>query len=756
MRFRRFGLAGLVVSIALAGGDDYGAGDIWNNLKGKIGNKEGIKERLDRPLNEEVPMRDFSDRISFSGRIRCPSKKEGVQVLFIPLGGGDHRLVIKEDLNLDGNYEYVYDTSSAGVRVSGVCRSGIVSCDPGSWKNCKYYLWTGNNGYVSLQPVQDTSLLGGCFCSNSSCGANILTQQAVNTIAGGISQAVMNARRDLGVSKSGFDFNTFTLNLRIQQTEGCASADGGYGEKDIERLSSYYETQTEPSGWDYVLSNPGVQTDPDSPYKIVQDLNKAKVNGTSLEMPAIVACDIRKNVYIRTVDKFDTCSPSWTDSSGRAWCEVFKIDRLYRDGREKWADLFECVYERFYPRSNLPSYYPAYFEQFRQCVLKYGASRCGAEPVISIGDDNGFLQKILTDCNIGPGVKRYAIESFSGQVSLKPYQAYAVRFKPLNTWDNWECKYLHAINKTTGEELVYKAQCSKEWDRRDVIYISSLIKNGGNFVIEGEYAGDDWGEGWTAYQFSIYKSQIYKDEEFSLSPVNTCPADTSGCSLMNEWICDRQGQKCVQTIKDGLRTSTKPKPSCYQDSSKLDRYIVCAYGDKIDIRGKQYSRTFTGQNMWFWIKREYQCSSNSVDLGLEKVQAVAGTTSYSSDTGKISYSDFSCQGGVCTRIRNDTAEVGKPDTCPVSVCTVRLSNQKDTSVFADRTNRSQTPGGSSTSPLEVRVCQERVCPVNPGEVMVEDCKCEAGFDSKGFTTTVATLQTVLDSVKDMICSTKSP
>jgi len=292
------------------GKEDYGAGDIWKKVKGKIGSKEGLIENLGRPLVEEKPMTNISGDKSFYTTIRCPSQKAGITITYLPLSGNDWRLVIQEDLDLDGEYEYIYDTQMAGVRVSGVCSAGIVSCDPGgTWNNCEYYYWdAGDSGYVTLVKTQDTSLLGGCFCSNASCGVNTLVREIVDYTAGGVAQAVMNANRDLGVTKGDFDPTNWTLSMNVQNSQGCANAGGGYGEKDLNKLSSYYDTQIPPDVSSYIASNPDVQTSSDSPYYLVQQVSKIQVQGQSIGIPSVVSCDIRKDVTVYTVDMYDDCT----------------------------------------------------------------------------------------------------------------------------------------------------------------------------------------------------------------------------------------------------------------------------------------------------------------------------------------------------------------------------------------------------------------------------------------------------------------
>jgi len=94
------------------------------------------------------------------------------------------------------------------------------------------------------------------------------------------------------------------------------------------------------------------------------------------------------------------------------------------------------------------------------------------------------------------------------------------------------------------------------------------------------------------------------------------------------------------------------------------------------------------------------------------------------------------------------------------VCTVRVPS-KDTSVFSDKQNRSQVPSGTDTNQLEVRTCNidtngNKTCPLNAGETLVENCKCDIGQQRAGFRKAVTSMQILEEASKDMICSSSPP
>ncbi len=645
---------------------------MWSKVKGKLGTKGGIQQNADIPLKTNTPMKNIEGTQSFNVRVQCPSKKEGIKITFLPLSGNDYRLLIQEDLDQDGNYEYIYDTQTAGIRVSGVCSSGIVSCDPGgTWTNCEYYRWDGGaSGYVTLVNTKDTSLLGGCFCSNSSCGVNSLVQDIVDYISGGISQAVMNARQDLGVSRANFDLTSMSADLYVQDRTQCAYAGTRiWGEQNP---TDVYNTQTPPDGLSYIAGNPSVQTDPDSPYYLVNQASQVQVNGQNIGVPSRVSCDFRKDVFIGNTTEYFTGSYTQTICT-----DHFAYAALFDNGNGSFT------------------------------IKLKGTSPSG-----------------VVGWNCGQG---YWDINFNLNLQGRP----VVQYKLI-------------AEGTSGNGCTFQ---------RNTAF------NQGSWVLWATCPAADqqYPTGNFYYEIGV------QSDTLSLSSTSNCsPSDVQGCTVKNEWICDNTGNNCIQTIKDGAKTGVSPMPFCYTTNSAIASYTICAYGDRIETRDSLSinNRTYTGQDMWFWIKREYECPSQTVSIDLSRTSAVIENTSYSPSSGQLSYTDFSCSGGTCTPVRADTANIGTPDSCPVAVCTVQTS-QQDTSVFADQTNRSQTPGGTTTTPLEVRSCRKDssgnwVCPAGNGETVVENCRCDQGLDSVGFSTSISTLQAVVDATKDIICSTVGP
>ena len=73
-----------------------------------------------------------------------------MEVLIQPGATGDiTTFIVSQDTNFDGNLDYTYEVP---FPVSGLCANGVITCNPGTWTNCRTYQWTSDtSGRVSLQ-----------------------------------------------------------------------------------------------------------------------------------------------------------------------------------------------------------------------------------------------------------------------------------------------------------------------------------------------------------------------------------------------------------------------------------------------------------------------------------------------------------------------------------------------------------------------------------------------------------------------------
>lgn len=298
--------------------------NIANNALGVFGSKDGINNSFAKPLMSKEKMTTVDGTKSFDAQIQCPASSKSIGITFIPSGGNDYRLIIKQDTNLDGTYDYVYDTSSIGRSVSGVCTNGVLMCTPaGSWNDCKSYVWDTNNKQIFLRQVTTGSHeLGACYCSNSSCGVSTLATQIYENIGGGISAAIMKSNPLFILSKSEWSFGDMTYYLFGQDKTNCTGLGGSnwdrYGEKNP---TNYYDAQTPPNN---SIADVAIDqgSDPTSYYSMISHQNEVSYNksGNTIGMPSKTTCTITNSLQSNITQYYDCNNPiTW---NGTQWCEL--------------------------------------------------------------------------------------------------------------------------------------------------------------------------------------------------------------------------------------------------------------------------------------------------------------------------------------------------------------------------------------------------------------------------------------------------
>ena len=803
-------------------GDSSGRQLYYNKIKPKTGDKKGVDETINKPLNSGKQLeviggqnenslpsypKNLLSNMPESGDVQlyCPSQDKAIEIILLPAGGGDYRVIVRQDMNLDGTFEYTFDSSSLNITVSGICSNGIVACKPeGSWTNCEYYYWDpGTSGNVTLVNTQDTSLLGGCFCSNNSCGVDISGAKMVaEYIAGGISQGVMRVKPQLMMSKGGFDATTMTFTIYGQDKENCNVTDyTQYGEK----IPSQYYSSAYPS---ISIADVELQqgNDPRSPYAVVKKTMEYELGGVKFNQPKIVSCDVRNDVAVYTTDLYETCTQTYVDSAGETWC-VADTSTYIRGGNHCGGNTCDDCYEPTFQHGG------RYVCGESVCYVDIdGDTSCST--VCNQGDQwceniKAFVDKNLNSSNSGflanfMDIYEFGMYLSSGNllrtedvrdsdgtligrkeyyellcpspvvlsVQLKKNQKYGVLFRPSGsagrTKGFWHYHIISDGNFISSNKVTKFNTCSPfEYFRP----LGVALNNGEVHTAGGIQVAQSWTTNcgtlscWSNYyppsrmQIQILKSQRYTGDQVSLSQVNTCPSDPQ-CVIRNEWICDNTGQNCVQTIKDGIKTGSTASPICYTTNTQIAVYTVCAYGNRIEVRGNPdiYGKTFTGNEMWFWIKREMDCGNKEVDIDLTRPKRALETAKYDGSTGYMSYSHL--DQSMMDISKNYNVPQNAFGTCPAPVCVVNYQEASN-DVFADRTNRSQLPGGSTRVVREIRVCEESppssgsyTCPYDPNKESLEKpCACDEGPNSWGFQTSVSVLGAVIEASKDIICST---
>lgn len=298
--------------------------NIANTALSVFGSKDGVNNRLGQPLMSNTKMTTLDGTKSFDAQMQCPASSKSIGITFIPSGGNDYRLIIKQDTNLDGTYDYTYDSNSLARTVSGVCTNGALMCNPaGSWSDCKSFVWDTNNKQVYLRQVTTgSSELGACYCSNSSCGVSTLAPQIYENIGGGISAAIMKSNPLFILSKSEWSFADMTYYLYGQDKTNCTGLGGSnwdkYGEKNP---TIYYDAQTPPNT---SIADVAIDqgNDPTSYYSMISHQNEVSYNnsGDTIGMPSRNSCVSTKSLKSTITQEYNCNDPIiW---NGTPYCEL--------------------------------------------------------------------------------------------------------------------------------------------------------------------------------------------------------------------------------------------------------------------------------------------------------------------------------------------------------------------------------------------------------------------------------------------------
>ncbi|WP_457641319.1 hypothetical protein [Persephonella sp.] len=671
-------ILGLLISFNFSFALDPDAVTLYNQFKANYGSKDGIRRNITKPATGTAEYRTLDGSQSFSAPVSCPSQEKAVVISFSTAGGNDYVATIYQDLNLDGQFDYTYTTPN----ISGVCTNGIISCQAGTWNNCKYFYWRATDKKISLVETLDTSKTGSCACTNISCGINTLDQPLFSQIGGGIAQAIAKEDSRFVVSKS--KWNGTSLELYGQDSMNCSDYQAGLSSYGNQNPVNYYNSQTPPS---VSISDVALQqeNDPYSPYSIVSEVQSYEYEpGEQIGIPDKQECIIRNIVSAQKRTFYENCTDKYTDENGETWC-IVASDKKVISSKSTCKDCSPLEHD------------------------------------------------------------------LSSTVNIKYNQKWAVVLKIANLTGDRGRYWIRKVDNdgVTVVDDVYKTYSTTELTFFQVLGTSSSISE--THEVYAYQKANAWGKnhkyppGWG--EILILKSLTYSDDEFSVSITDTCP---SNCELLNEWVCDKDGNNCVQTIRDGAVLDVQLLKQCYELTSSITTYTICSDGNSITATNQVGTKTIG--NGWFYIKREYNCGTQNIDVDISRFKNVVESSQIDSSGKIVTYTDLG---------QTETADLSNipSESCLTPVCTVKIP-KTDTAVFSDNTNRFDTAAGTDSFELEIRTCSKNgsvmTCPVNAGEELVEDCKCDIGQQRAGFQTAVTSLQVLNEASKDMICSSSPP
>ncbi|MFZ5572889.1 MAG: hypothetical protein ACOZF0_21020 [Thermodesulfobacteriota bacterium] len=235
-----------------------------------------------------------------------------------------------------------------------------------------------------------------------------------------------------------------------------------------------------------------------------------------------------------------------------------------------------------------------------------------------------------------------------------------------------------------------------------------------------------------------------------LSNRDTCASlDVSGCVLDREEICDYDNSNCLLARSDGNPTGLSPvfAPVSITDQDTGLSYLVTTTGTAVSyqINGMEYPLA-SGPDLWWNIRRNYLCDTG-VTFNTGEALAIAGTASGSArKTGNLmSYDEYDPETGATTLKNADLPVIPEHPSCEMA-CKVRL-NSTNTQAGATANTWDYHHSVASIQVMYKSCGAEQVCPVGPGETMIQDCAC-----LNEFANAASHMQVLDNAAHDMICA----
>jgi len=174
--------------------------------RAKSSDSDAIQRNYLTPGLAGEPIATVDNSRTFNPNIACQKSATLLELLAQPSSTGDiGALSISRDKNLDGTFN---ESLTVPVPISGVCVNGIISCEPGSWNQCRPFQWAiTDGGNLKLSEVDLTALLG-CYCVNNSCGANLVwgnMNSILKDLGGGVIGALTTADPRIGIAQAMID-----------------------------------------------------------------------------------------------------------------------------------------------------------------------------------------------------------------------------------------------------------------------------------------------------------------------------------------------------------------------------------------------------------------------------------------------------------------------------------------------------------------------------------------------------------------------
>ncbi len=670
-----------------------------NSVVNVYGTKSGITNNVSNPLtSSNTPMTTIDGTTSFSGQLQCPNSQRFMEVLIQPGATGDiTTFIVSQDTNFDGNLDYTFQ---APFPVSGICANGVITCNPGTWTNCQTYQWASDtSGRVSLQSVPLTAL-GGCFCVNNSCGANLVfgnTPTIMNVIGGGVAGAIQ--KNDSRYAISNVVIDGMDATYYGQNSGGCTA-------------SSFM-----PANAEQYYYNPGsmssdaaaeAATEAASPRSVYSTLETSDAAGNY----QTATCTIARG----DTAAWDTNYDCFMEYGVNDQCSLLENNpdcQLRSETIDGVTTVSNYMATGLEPLSSCETFAVAVSASCEySCPLGIGYPCTGVNPTCSNGSTVANCALINPIADAGGSWGGGLILSGSGS---------RLSFMD-SSWN--ETGYIQFV---PGVEVWGSANTLTDgnWWR----YIQ-VISSG---------AGPGYDSAITIYdQYGGYIGTLYFTGVTASSAGTCAPNGTVSVTAGSAWNLSA----CWLSFH-GIGHG-----SGFIDFSPN----ICPIPGASGCMGVPSfcSKSCSGNDceQWWTKTRTYTCTTNGYDFSAIQKRVSTIKQSAQDNTSSMSYNDYYLSGSTWTTGSSSyaTGNVyrGNIGNCQQACKTVMNINNTSTNVAY---RKSDVSLDATTPVYYYHACTSAGCPAGPGETIVTDCRCIDDFAEAA-----VIMQTLRQAGKDVICS----
>lgn len=191
--------------------------------RAKASDSDTLLKNYVTPGMSGQPVSTVDGTKTFTPTLACQKTANLLEVLVQPSASGDIGLVrISRDKDLNGTFD---SSSTLPVPVSGICANGVISCNPGTWDQCRSFRWDLDAAKDLKLTQVDMPELSACYCVNNSCGSNLVfgnLASVLKDLGGGMVGAFTTADPRIGVAEA--RINGPVIDYVGAQTTACTSS----------------------------------------------------------------------------------------------------------------------------------------------------------------------------------------------------------------------------------------------------------------------------------------------------------------------------------------------------------------------------------------------------------------------------------------------------------------------------------------------------------------------------------------------------